>query len=134
MSCSCQLINTEMSMEPPLVLEDLERSHRLGPSQDKEGRLRVRSVIVRFRTERLLDSVYARRTRLKDYNKHHRDAQVFINEDLTQRRASMAYQTRELKSQHKISDCWTHYGIIVVKETNNTIKRINFPHELNIYQ
>ena len=33
-----------MSMEPPLVLEDIERSHRLGPSQDREGRPRVRPV------------------------------------------------------------------------------------------
>ena len=47
------LINTEMSFEPPLVLEDIERSHRLGPSQDREGRPLVRPVIVRFRTERL---------------------------------------------------------------------------------
>ena len=47
------LINTEMSFEPPLVIDDIERSHRLGPSQDREGRPRVRPVIVRFRTERL---------------------------------------------------------------------------------
>ena len=130
-----QLINTDMSMEPPLVLEDIERCHRLGHSQDKEGRHRVRPVIVRFRTERLRDSVYRARTRLKlkEHNKHHRDA-VFINEDFTQRRASLAYKTRKLKSQHKISDCWTHNCIIDVKETNNTIKRINSPHELNVYQ
>ena len=127
------LINTEMSMEPPLVLEDIERSNRLGPSQDREGRPRVRPVIVRFRTDRLRDSVYRARTRLKEHNKHHRDA-TFINEDLTQRRASMAYQTRKLKSQHKISDCWTYNGVVVVKETNNTIRRINSPHELNNYQ
>ena len=63
------LINTEMSFEPPLVLEDIERSHRLGPSQDREGRPRVRPVIVRFRTERLRDSVYRARTRLKEHNK-----------------------------------------------------------------
>ena len=41
------LVNAEMSVEPPLVLEDIERSHRLGPSQDREGRPRIRPVIVR---------------------------------------------------------------------------------------
>ena len=127
------LINTEMSFEPPLVLEDIERSHRLGPSQDREGRPRIRPVIVRFRTERLRDSVYRARTRLKEHNKNHRDA-VFINEDLTQRRAAMAYQTRKLKAAQKISDCWTYNGIVVVKERNNTIKKVNAPHDLDIYQ
>ena len=105
----------------------------LGPSQDREGRPRVRPVTVRFRTERLRDSVYRARTRLKEHNKNHRDA-VFINEDLTQRRAAMAYQTRKLKAAQKISDCWTYNGIVVVKERNNTIKKVNAPHDLDIYQ
>ena len=49
--------------------------------------------------------------------------------------AAMAYQTRKLKAAQKmISDCWTYNGIVVVKERNNTIKKVNAPHDLDIYQ
>ena len=71
-----------------LVVTDIERSHRLGPPKDREGRERTRPVIVRFRSERLRDSVYRARTKLKSHNIQQPDARIFVNEDLTARRAS----------------------------------------------
>ena len=50
------VINDTVGLTPPLVLTDIERSHRLGPKTDREGRPRTRVTIIRFRSERVRDS------------------------------------------------------------------------------
>ena len=52
------LINNTMGLTPPLALTDIERSHRLGPKTDREGRPRTRATIARFRTKRMRDTVF----------------------------------------------------------------------------
>ena len=59
------IANSLLGMKPPLELDDLERSHRLGRRVDKDGRPRTRAIIVRFQSERLRDEVYRARTKLK---------------------------------------------------------------------
>ena len=71
-------------------VSDLERSHRLGQKTDNRGRPRRRTISVRFRSEAVRDDVYRSRTKLKNHNQHHRNKQVYINEDLTSKRASLA--------------------------------------------
>ena len=51
--------------------------------------------------------------------------QIYVNEDLTQRRAALAAATRQMKKTHKINDCWTYIGKIVIKTLTNIIKVIN---------
>ena len=117
-----QLVNVTMSLVPPLVITDFEWSHRI--AKDKEGRPRQRPVIVRFRSERLRDSVYVARKNLKFYNQQQPEAPVFINVNLTARRASLAYHTRLLKRMKKINECWTAGGKIIVKDHANNIIQI----------
>ena len=62
-------------------VSDLKRSHRKGQKTDNRGRPRRRTIIVRFRSEAVTDDVYRSRTKLKNHNQHHRDEQVYINED-----------------------------------------------------
>ena len=89
------LLNGKMGMDPPLQRHHLERCHRLGCNADDQGRLREgavarprpRPIIVRFASERLRDEVYRARTRLKTYNNEHHGQPIYINEDLTSRRA-----------------------------------------------
>ena len=131
------VINDTMGLTPPLALTDIERSHRLGPKTDREGRPRTRAVIVRFRTERIRDTVYRARTVLKHHNKEHSDAQqpqLYLNEDLTARRASLAFETRKLKQLKKISDCWTANGKVFVKDFINKIVQISTADELKLFQ
>ena len=96
------VINDTMCLMPPIALAHIQGSHRLGPKTDREGRPRTRAVIVRFRTERIRDTVCWARTVLKHHNKQHSDAQLYLNEDLTARRASLAFETRKLKQLKKI--------------------------------
>ena len=87
------LLNTKMSMDPPIERQHIERSHRLGRKLDhQDGRrdgahARPRVITVRFATERLRDEVFRARTKLKHHNKEHRDNQIYLNDDLTMRRA-----------------------------------------------
>ena len=49
---------------------------------------------------------------------------VFINEDLTSTRASLAADARKLRKEEKISDTWTVNGKIMVKNRQNEIAPI----------
>ena len=60
------VINDTMGLTPPLVLTDIERSHRLGPKTDREGRPRTRVTIVRFRSERVRDTFFSGPDRYKE--------------------------------------------------------------------
>ena len=124
------IVNGKMGMIPPLERHHLERSHRLGRREDGQGRPVVRPIIVRFQSERLRDDVYRTRTRLKAHNQQRRDAQIFINDDLTARRSKMAYDARQLKKTKKIADCWTSFGKVVIKDLANKVKEIRSPNDL----
>ena len=93
--------------------DQLERSHRIGPKQDEKGAPRKRAVIVRFRSEANRDEVFRARVNLKEHNRTHKDGQVFLNEDLTAKRAMFAFKRRQLKKEKKIADCWTHAGRVL---------------------
>ena len=84
------VINSKMSFKPPLESSQLERSHRVGPKLDQQDRVRSRPIIVRFKSENTRDAVLKARFRLKEHNKRHRDARIYINEDLTVRCATLA--------------------------------------------
>ena len=125
------VINSTMLLRPPLTDVDIERCHRLEHQTDLT---RPRTMIVRFRSQQLRDTVYNARGQLKTSNKSKEPAQrVYINEDLTKRRSLMAYETRQLRASKKIADCWTYNGHVVIKDNNNSIKRINSLEELKMY-
>ena len=127
------LINETMGFTPPLALTDVERAHRIGPPKDKEGRPRKRPIIVRFRAERLRDSVFRARSKLKEHNQGHPDARIFMNEDLTAHGASLAFKTRLLKRQQKINDCWTTGDKVVVKDLSKQIRQVTSSVDLDKY-
>ena len=83
-----------------------------------------RPVIVRFSSDRVRDRVVRARTSLKPHNTERRDKPIFVNEDLTAKRSKLAFATRQLKRQRKITDCWTVNGKILVKDNSNRIVEI----------
>ena len=98
------------TMVPRIELSQIVRSHRIGPKVDKQGRLRTRQVIVRFGSERDRDIVYRSRFGLKTFNATNKNCPLFINEDLTAIRASLAYDSRMLKKQKKIQTVGQQMG------------------------
>ena len=120
-----------MGITPPIELHQISRSHRLGKRVDGQGRPRERPIIVRFIGERVRDEVYRARTKLKDHNDQHRDSNIFINDDLTIRRAKLAYETRLMKREKTISDCWTAYGKVMVKTLAGLVKEVKSQQDLH---
>ena len=127
------LVNSELNVHPPMQIDHLERSHRLGPKVGGDGQPRQRPIIARFRSERLRDAVYRSRFNLKTYNDTHRECKIFINEDLTARRAALARNTRSLKKERKLSDCWTTGGNVMVKELDGKIRQVKTEADLKKY-
>ena len=70
--------------------------HRPGAkSSTRSGRHRP-GLIIWFTSERLRDAVYRSRGSLKDFNSRQQtSARIYLNEDLTARRSSIAYKTKE---------------------------------------
>ena len=123
------LLNKEMKLNPPLSSTDLERSHRLG--RVAIDQVRPRTVIVRFRSERLRDVVLRSRGTLKEFNANQsQQNRIYLNEDLTARRSSLAYTTRELKKRGRITDCWTHSGRILIKDSTGRVQEVSSVNDL----
>ena len=101
---------------------DVVTSHRLGrrvPGADIQTR--PRPVIVKFATAHVRDVVIRARRRLRESGD---GPTVYVNEDLTCRRAALAKKTRQLKKSRKINDCWTFNGKVIVKTIDGVVKEI----------
>ena len=110
------IANGIMKVEPPLLIGDIVTSHRLGkPSAGGKPR----PVIVRFTDNRPRDVILRAKRQLRDSR-----SQIFVNEDLTQHRAKLASKTRQLKKDHKIGDCWTFNGRVMLKTTDNAVREV----------
>ena len=139
------LFNNNMGLQPPLVMDDLEVTHRVGrppsarnPSNDSaETPPKPRPIIVKFASRRVKGRVMEKRSELKDNPLELNDGEtvnVYIQDDLTKRRANLAYRARQLKKDKKIFDTWVSFCKIIVKDNYNHINVINDTHDLLKYE
>ena len=91
---------------------------------------RPRPVIVKFATAHARDVVIRARRRLRESGD---GPTVYVNEDLTRRRAALAKKTRQLKKSRKINDCWTFNGKVVVKTIDGVVNEIRSDVDLKIH-
>ena len=143
------LINGNMKMQLPIVLEDIEVSHRVGPTrpppstgdqnalpQDGDPNTvtkHPRAILVKFAIRRVKSRVMEERKTLKDNHckdTNGRDSRVYIQDDLTKRRANMYYQARQLKRAGSIKDTWVSFCKILVKDNHDHIKTVNSAKDL----
>ena len=125
-------ISEEIKCDPKVEPRDIAVSHRVGKST--EGR--PRQILVKFATRNVRERVFKARTKLKNVNKREENnmkANIYVNEDLTRFRAGLAKEARSLKTNGKISDTWTMYGKILVKDSFGHVKVINRLEELQNY-
>ena len=147
------------NLELPLTIQDIEVAHRLGkpplttlvrvagpagpdgvPPQmatltpNPDGTLPAqRPVIVKFVSRRIKAQVMKARTKLKDnpyLDAAHKPAKVFLCDDLTKRRAHLAFLARKLKQDSFILDTWVFDSRIFVKDKHNRVTRINNEQDL----
>ena len=97
-----------MGVTPPIVNADVVTNHRLGrrvPGADAQTR--PRPVIIKFATAHVRDVVIRARRRLRESGD---GPTVYINEDLTRRRAALAKEsetTEEVKKNQRLLDLQT---------------------------
>ena len=97
-----------MRLERHIETADLERSHRLGSKTDRQGQRRVRPITVRFANERIRDSVYKARFRLKHHNAQRPLERVFISEDLP--RCERSKTPKRRKDIGHVDGKWQNHG------------------------
>ena len=96
-----------------------------------------RAIIVKFASRRTKTLVMKNKKELKTNPFRATDGTVhtvYIADDLTKRRASLAYQARMLKRSKAIQDTWTFDSNILVKDLHNRIVPIKNESDLNKYQ
>ena len=107
-----------MCVSPPLQAGDIVRSHRVEVKLQSTETDGPRPVLVKFQIERRRDEVFRQRSKLKASTNKGR---VFVNEDLTGRRAWFAYDARNLRKLGTVLDTWTYNGKILIRDRKNKI-------------
>ena len=117
---------------------DIDRSHRVGPvrtsttsiaDEDEPQPTRPREIIVKLRSYQARLSLLQGRKTLR-VNKE----KVYINEDLTKTRKSLAYECRQLKRERKIVKTWVYDGNVFVTNRGGTRLKITQNNELDEYR
>ena len=116
-----------IQVDPPLQPRDIAVSHRVG----RKTAGKHRQIIIKFATRNVRERVFGARTGLKDVNKD-KDAnkRIYINEDLTQFRAALASEARSYKKSGLISDTWTMYGKLLMKDNYGHVSVISWREDL----
>ena len=93
--------------------------------------------LVKFLSRRVKADVMISRKHLKgkklcDSTGH--ETPINMQDDLTQRRANLAYQARQLTNNNRVADTWVSYGKIMIKDCHNHISVINCSQDLSKFQ
>ena len=126
------LMNQTLKVEPPIVMEDLDRVHRVGKKkapdasspEQPDSPPKPRPIIVKFATYRARHRVITKKKALES-------TKMYINEDLTRARATMLYKARQLKRKELITAAWTHDGALVIKDKHDKIKSAHSLHQID---
>lgn len=123
LSTVLDVINVNTKLTPPIEASDVDRIHRVG----KKVPGRSRPTLIKFATYRARKRVMDKRSSFKNSES---TTPIFLNEDLTKRRAQLFWKARQLKKEKRIHDAWTYDGNILVKDRNNRIVAIKGPQHL----
>ena len=144
-----RLCNKRMKLQPPLTLDEIAISHRVGkvnePAEDGTPGA-PRALLVKFATRRSKNRVISARKKLKPTNEqeegqteeHNGDDEdlfadgrkIYIGDDLTKTRAYLAFRARQAKRNHQISDTWVIDCKVMIKDNFSRISQVTSLHEL----
>ena len=144
-----QLFNKRMQLQPPVQLQEIEISHRVGRNpngvQPPDQPSLPRAIIARFASRRIKAKVMKEKKKLREKpapatkenetngsgtTDNVEDASltsswpIFISDDLTRRRALLAKMGRDLRRRGKIRDTWVFDGRIMIKDNRNKVHEI----------
>ena len=103
-----------------LFIEEIDRAHRIGKPKDPSLNIRPRDIIVKFVSYRSRQKIMKRKSQLK-VNGYEG---AYINEDLTKDRREVFFQARALVREKRVVSAWSSDGVILVKDKNQRVYRI----------
>ena len=160
---------------PPITLDDLEVTHRVGRTvnpkvadqplevsadgthdagggsegnrgddddqgyvaTDRTNQTQVqapRQILVKFSNRRTKSKIMENRKNLKDkafVDANGQTFRIYIQDDLTHRRANLAYLAHQLNNSQHISDTWIAYGKVQIEDNHGHIKAINSQEDIS---
>ena len=120
-----------IKVDPPVEPQDIAVSHRVG----KQVTGRHRQIIVKFATRNIRERVFRAKSDLKRVNQQNEDKpKIYINDDLTQFRAGLAREARSYRASCLISETWTIYGKVMIKDSFGRVHIIKTYDELLQYK
>ena len=140
------LCKDQLEVQPPLDLADIEVAHRLpypkgarNPTEqnvtgDTPPTLKPRSVIVKFASRRVKSRFMGVRKGLKNLNRQEYVHPIYFQDDLTAKRAKMAYTARHLKKDSLINDTWVWDSKVLVKDRHYRIHNIKCLKDLDKFR
>ena len=142
-----RLCNDRMQLQPPLSVDEIAISHRVGKSQeatddpDDTRPARPRPLLVKFSTRRSKNRVMATKKSLKLPSQEETDEEeyaklvadgthIYIADDLTKARAYLAFKAREAKRNGELLDTWVIDCKVMVKDRRSRIRNVKSLEEL----
>ena len=102
------VIGVSKLLQVDLYAKDISVSHRLSPASESN---RQPTIIARFCSRRIRDSVFNNRHRLRAHNKDHPKVHLFINESHTKTNRRRFNQCLRFKKANNFKFIWTENGI-----------------------
>ncbi len=96
--------------------DDIAEVHRLG----RKSKEKARDIIVKFKYREIRNKFYQRRKQLYSEDNRKSITGIYINEDLTQHRQRLYFDTRNLRKRAAINAVWTSSGTIMIKLNENS--------------
>ena len=103
-----KLCNDKLNIKPKLSIEDIERSHIIGPVKDNKA-----TIICKFKFYKTKQTVYMNKKNLKNHKTG--NFNVFITEDLTKQRQTIVKHLNKARIDHKVHSFWSNDGRIFYK-------------------
>ena len=92
-----------------------------------------RPILVKFLSRRVKTRVMALESRKNLKTLKSKSGAIFLSDDLTKRRAKIAFVARNMKRQGIIKDTWVHDCKVLIKDNYNRIHAINSERDLSSF-
>ena len=102
---------------------------------DPTQKAKPRVLMVKFVSYQTRSRVFANKRNLKTHNRQNPGEAIFINEDLTKRKAELCFKARSKKQAHPdlIQDVWSYDGRILIKDRRGVVRHIKSESDLDQY-
>ena len=123
------ILDLSEKLEVSLKKDDISIAHRL-PQRQRPGRTRSSSIkrhptiIIRFVSRLIRNQVYANRYKakyIKDFPVEGME-KLYVNENLTQRRKKLLWQTKQAAKERDYDYFWTNNGQIYIRKDEESNK------------